>query len=539
VSFLDWSARLFQTATSGASGVTNTPLTFTGDDFLRVLPEFIILIMATLIVIVDLIIPVKQRPNLSWLALLGYAGAFVASALLFDWNSGAATTSFAGMFARDRFTTFFEFIFLIAGFLSVLISPKYVLKGEIPIGEFLSIQAYCVLGMMVVAASGDLMAIFVGIELTSISVYMLTGFARNDRGSAEGAIKYFLLGILATAILVYGMAWTFGMTGSTNLTDIRTAIANNNLTADSGLTFAMLLLIVGFGFKIAAVPFHVWTPDAYEGAPTPVTAFMSVGPKAAGFAALIRVLVQGMPQLANQWSIVIAVLAVLTMTFGNFVAIPQRSLKRMLAYSSIAHTGYIMVGLAAAYKPGAPGGIDSEAISSILIYSLIYTFMNIGAFGILIWIQTLGGGADVEDMSGLSTWAAAPALGMAICLLSLTGIPPMAGFFGKFFVFRSAINNGFTWLAIIGVLNSAVSAFFYLRVIVAIYMNPLPERIKARVAVLTSERGKLSAPFLTAAMILVIIAIFALGIIPDYTLGLAKNGADLVITTAKQALSSH
>lgn len=532
MSFLHLSQGFLQT--SGAAGVTNSPLTFTGDDFIRVLPEFIVLVMATLLVIIDLLLPAERRPALSWLALLGYAGAAIASAFLFDYNNGATTSSFSGMFVRDRFTTFFEFIFLAAGFLSVLISPKYVIKEQMPIGEYLSIQAYCVLGMMVVGASGDLMAIFVGIELTSISVYMLTGFARNDRGSAEGAVKYFLLGIMATAILVYGMAWAFGMTGSTNLTDIRNAISNNNLATDSGMTFAMLLLIVGFGFKIAAVPFHVWTPDAYEGAPTPVTAFMSVGPKAAGFAALVRVLVQGMPQLASQWSIVIAVLAVLTMVFGNIVAIPQRSVKRMLAYSSIAHTGYIMVGLAAAYKPGV--GIDPEAVSSVLIYSLIYTFMNIGAFGIVIWVQNLGGGPDVDDLGGLSQWAPAPALGMAVCLFSLTGIPPLAGFFGKFFVFRSAINNGLTWLAIIGVLASAVSAFYYLRVIVSMYMSPVPERVKGRVVDVVKERGGASAPFLTAAMVLVIIGIFVLGIIPDFALSLAKEGGNLLLTVTKQAV---
>lgn len=527
------------TSTSGAAGITNNHLTFSGDDFIRVLPEFVVLIMAVLLVIVDLFLPNNRKQPLSWLALLGYAGAMVASGFVFTWNNGAASTSFSGMFVRDQFTTFFEFIFLISGFLSVLLSPRYALRQEIPLGEYLSIQAFCVLGMMVVGGSGDLMAIFVGIELTSISVYMLTGFARHDKGSAEGAVKYFLLGIMATAILVYGMAWAFGMTGSTNLTDIRNAISANNLATDTGMTFAMLLLIVGLGFKIAAVPFHVWTPDAYEGAPTPITAFMSVGPKAAGFAALIRVLVQGMPQMANQWSLIIAILAVATMTFGNLAAIPQRSIKRMLAYSSIAHTGYMLVGLAAVYTPASAGGINSEAISSILIYSLIYVFMNIGAFGILIWIQNLGGGPNVEDMAGLSTWAAAPALGMAICLISLTGIPPTAGFFGKFFVFRAAINDGWTWLVIIGVLNSAVSAFFYLRVIVSMYMNPVPEAIKQSVDKLTAKRGSLAAPYLTAAMAVVVIAIFVLGIVPDFALTWAKEGATLAINTAKTALGGH
>src|SRR5689334_12195798 len=272
--------------------------------------------MACLLVIIDLFLPRERRPVLGWLAIVGYAAALVATFFVYNSDTAARSTSFSGMFVRDNFTTFNEIVFLVTGILSVLVAPTYVLKRQIPIGEFYSIQAFSVLGMMIVGASGDLMAVFVGIELVSIGVYILTGFARNDPGSAEGALKYFLLGIMATAILVYGMAWAFGMTGSTNLREIGRQIAANNLTADSGVTLAMLLLVVGFGFKIAAVPFHVWTPDAYEGAPTPITAFMSVGPKAAGFAALIRVMVEGMPTLAPEWTTVIAVLSVLTMTLG-------------------------------------------------------------------------------------------------------------------------------------------------------------------------------------------------------------------------------
>jgi NADH-quinone oxidoreductase subunit N len=493
---------------------------FSGQDFYNILPEFIVLVMACLLVIIDLFLPKDRREILGWLAILGYAGALVAAAFTYDQNN-TRYTSFSGMFVRDNFTLFNEVIFLITGILGVLVAPSYVIKRRIPIGEFYSIQAFAVLGMMITGASGDLMAIFVGIELSSIGVYILTGFARDDRGSAEGALKYFLLGILATAILVYGMAWAFGMTGTTNLREIGRQIATNNISADSGVIFAMLLLVVGFGFKVAAVPFHVWTPDAYEGAPTPITAFMSVGPKAAGFAAFIRVMVEGMPSLANQWTTIIAVLAVLTMTLGNIVAIAQNSVKRMLAYSSIAHTGYIMVGFAAYVNSnGADANAirQNDSISSVLIYSLVYVFMNIGAFAILIYVQNREGGANVDDFSGLGRWSPVAALAMAICLFSLAGIPPTGGFFGKFFVFRAAINNGLLWLAIIGVLNSAVSAFFYLRVVVSMYFSPVPEGLESRL-----DRGR--SLFLTAAMVIICVAIILLGIFPNPALQLAQDGA--------------
>ncbi len=511
--------------------ISNAKPSFSGDDFIKILPELIVLLTGTVVMLADLFLPRDRRPILGYVSILGYAGAIVASSFLFYYSppAGVPNTSFGGMFVRDNFTTFFEITFLISGILSVLVAPNYVLKRNMPIGDFYNIQTSAVLGMMVTAAAGDLMVIFVGIELISISVYILTGFARNDRGSAEGALKYFLLGAFASAILVYGMAWLFGMTGSTNLNEINQAIiTTKGLKEDIGLTFAMLLLIVGLGFKIAAVPFHVWTPDAYEGAPTPITAFMSTGPKAAAFAALIRVMVQGLPQLAEQWTLIIAILAILTMTLGNVVAIAQKSVKRMLAYSSIAHTGYIMIGLAAFVNNPQLPNLQRDAIGSVLIYSLIYVFMNIGAFGIAIWVQNKGGGIDVDDFNGLGSWAPVPALAMAVCLFSLTGLPPTGGFFGKFFVFRAAIDSGLTWLVIIAALNSAVSAFFYLRVIVAMYFRPASEDVKTR-------NQPTGAFFLSAAMIIVTIAILFLGIYPGPALDLAKDSAGQLFQVVKIA----
>jgi NADH-quinone oxidoreductase subunit N len=503
--------------------------TFTGDDLYRVLPELIVLVMAVLVVIVDMFMPMRARPALGYLAIAGYVGALIATASLFYYDN-PTKTSLSGMFVRDDFSSFFEIIFLCSGILVVLLTPTYSLKNGIPLGESYALQAFSVLGMMIVGSSGDLMVIFVGIELTSICSYILTGFARNDPGSAEGSLKYFLLGIMATAILAYGMAWTFGIAGSTNLVAISESVQKNNLAGDAGLILGMLLIVVALGFKIAAVPFHVWTPDAYEGAPTPVTAFMSVGPKAAGFAALLRILIQGLPTLAAQWSVIIAVLAVLTMTLGNVVAIAQGSVKRMLAYSSIAHTGYIMIGLAAYLNTNSPER-QSDAISAVLIYSLIYVFMNMGAFAVLIYVQNRQGGPDVNDFDGLAVWAPGIAAGMAFFMLSLTGIPPTGGFLGKFYVFRAAIDNGYTWLAIVGVLNSALSAFFYLRVIYTMYFAPISDEARARLQ--PSKSG-----FIAVGVIVACIALLLLGILPGPALDLARDGANPLIYVVKTA-SGH
>lgn len=510
--------------------ITNKPVTFTEVDAYNLLPEIIVLVMACLLVIFDMFLPKRSRPALGYLAILGYAGAIVAAGSIFVANSNRASSaaSFSGFFVRDNFTSFMEVLFCATGILCVFISPGYVLKRGIAIGETYSIQAFSVLGMMLVGGSGDLMGIFVGIELVSIASYILTAFGRDDKGSAEGALKYFLLGIFATAILVYGMTWTFGMTGSTNLSKISEALTQKpEIVTDPGMIFAMLMMLVGFGFKIAAVPFHVWTPDAYEGAPTPIAAFMSVGPKAAGFAALMRVLIQGIPQMSEQWSVVIAILAVFTMTLGNVVAIAQKSVKRMLAYSSIAHTGYIMVGLAAYLNTNSPTK-QSDAISSVLIYSLIYVFMNIGAFAILIYVQNRQGGADVDDFSGLATWAPGAAFAMLVCLLSLTGIPPTGGFVGKFWVFRAAIDNGYTWLTIVGVLNSSVSAYFYLRIIYTMYFSQVSDEARARIQPARSG-------FIAVGVGLACIAILVLGILPQLGIGFAQDGASPLIQNIRTA----
>jgi NADH-quinone oxidoreductase subunit N len=359
--------------------------------------------------------------------------------------------------------------------------------------------------------AGDLIMVFLGIEMSSLAVYALTGFARNRLTSLEGALKYFLLGLFASAILVYGMAWIYGATGTTNLAAIQQALigpqTEGNLEAS--LLLALLLLVVGLGFKIAAVPFHMWTPDAYQGAPTPVSAYMSVIPKVAGFAAMIRVLVQGLAPMRDEWVVIVGILAVVTMAFGNIVAIAQRDVKRMLAYSSIGHTGYALAGLAAF---GAVAGVDDRSVSSVLFYLFGYAFMNIGAFAVVTWLQHRGHGVDVDDFNGLGARSPLAALAMTIFMLSLMGLPPLVGFYAKYYVILATIEAGMLWLAVSIVLASAVSAFFYLRVVAAMYFaEPAGEEIESR------------TPLLGFGVITMALATIFFGIFSGRVLDLAQN----------------
>lgn len=324
--------------------------------------------------------------------------------------------------------------------------------------------------------------------MSSLSTYVLTAFAKRRMTSVEGAMKYFLLGIFASAILLYGMAWVYGAAGSTRLDQIAAtlqgAVAGERYVAPS-LLLAVLLLIVGLGFKMAAVPFHFWTPDAYDGAPTPVTAFMSVVPKVAAFAATIRILVQGLGPMTQEWFGLMAVLALITMIFGNVVAVSQRNIKRMLAYSSIAHTGYIMVGLAVYQAQGGfstPGAaLSDDGIASVLFYLLAYAFMNIGAFAVVAWLQHRGRGLTLDDFSGLGATEPLAAAAMTVFMLSLMGLPPTIGFYAKYRLILASIQTGTTlglWLAIAIVVLSAVSAFYYLRVVAVMYFNEPAKRLR-------------------------------------------------------------
>ncbi|MBF6612875.1 MAG: NADH-quinone oxidoreductase subunit N [Chloroflexi bacterium] len=448
-------------------------------DLLGILPEIIVTIFAILVVFVDLFTrgTANKSQRLAGVSIAGYLLAFIVCILQFnDIEIGgivfrsAHAQVFANMMATDNLGLFFKMIALLTAIVSVLLSTLFIKERGMALGEYYAIMGLATLGMMVTAAAVDLTTVFVGIELMSIAIYILTGFARNDKLSNEASLKYFLLGIFSTAILVYGMAWLYGMTGYTNLRAIGQVVGqvqnSGGITSNGGLVLAMFLLIAGLGFKIAAVPFHMWTPDAYQGAPTPITAFMSVGPKAAGFIATIRILIEALGPAWHTWVPVIIVLSILTMTLGNVVAVMQRSVKRMLAYSSIAHTGYILVGLAS-YTP-ANGQL---AISSMSFYIFSYLIMNLAAFGVIVWLQRTGANDSLESFRGLSSWAPGPAALMLFFMLSLTGIPPAIGFLGKYYVFVSALQAGLPWLAVIGVLNSAVGAFYYLRIIWYMYFE--------------------------------------------------------------------
>ncbi len=468
------------------------------------LPHLIVLALALVTLLYDVIVPDGEERGwfMTAMSVVGYGGAIVAALAL----TGRYETSFVEMVRLDDLGIFLMVSLLATALLTVFISATTVPRLRMPLGEFYTLLAFSTLGGMFVASSMDLVMIFVGIELSSLAVFVLAAFAKRRRDAIEGALKYFLLSAFATAILVYGMAWLYGVTGSTNLGTIATRLTGYTDHNNISLLLATLLIVIGLGFKAAAVPFHMWTPDAYQGAPTPVSAFMSVAPKITAFAAIIRVLIQAMGPMREQWVPLLIVLSVLTMGLGNLVAISQRSIKRMLAYSSIAHTGYMLVGIAS--FQAANGG--DTAISSVLFYNFSYTFMNLGAFAIVAWLQSKGRGDNMEDFSGLAVTAPLHAAAMAVFLFSLTGVPPLLGFYGKYYVIQAAIQADLTWLAIVVVLFSAISAFYYLRLVATIYFGePVgePARYPARffglgIAVMVAATlvfGILSGPILDLA----------------------------------------
>lgn len=457
-------------------------LDLTRPDLMVALPQLIVFVMTIVLLFADAFLPkANHLAALTGISLVGYIGAAVALVTQTDQN----VSTFSGAFRADGLTVFLSLAILVAAVATVVISADYLNNGEqrvgsdgrlratnrMPAGEFYVLVGFSVFGAMLVAAAGNLIVLYIGIELSALATYVLTAFAKRRLTSVEGAMKYFLLGLFASAILLYGLTWIYGVTGSMDLDRIAAHLAQNNAGdgfPDPALLLGLLLLVVGIGFKMAAVPFHFWTPDAYDGAPTPVTAYMSVVPKAAAFAAAVRLFVQALEPLSDQWTTIWAVLAVTTMAFGNIVAIAQRNVKRMLAYSSIAHTGYIMVGLAAYTSSGS---IDDPSVSSLLFYLLAYTFMNIGAFAVVTYLQQRGMGVMLEDFNGLASTRPLVAVAMTLFMASLMGVPPLLGFYSKYYVIVAAIDADQLWLAVTVVVASAVSAFFYLRVVAVMYFN--------------------------------------------------------------------
>jgi len=468
-------------------------------------PQIVLAVFGFLLLLLEAFLPKDKKGILPHLAWIGIALSFFFSVNLFD----SKFSAFNGMALADNFALFFSFIFLISSFLVVLLSLSYLKREEEVRGDYYALVLFATLGMMLMASSFDLIVIFLGLEIVSVSLYILSGFRKKDPKSNEASMKFFLMGSFATSFLIFGIALIYGNFGTTNLEKILFLAPFSGIFAGASelLLYAGIgLLIVGFGFKIASVPFHMWMPDVFEGAPTPIAGFISAGPKAAGFAALLRIFLLAFSSIKPDWTLIFWVLAVLSMTTGNLLALWQTNLKRLLAYSSIAHAGYILI----AFVSGS-----NSAISGVLFYLSAYILMNLGAFAVIISM----GSKEKEGTDLYKEYAGAgvknPFLGvfMAIFMLSLTGFPPTAGFFAKFYIFSSAIKSGYLGLVIIAVINSLISVYYYLRVIVYMFMRPAEEDVKS-----------VSIPFSLGLVILLTgIGILALGILPQRLLELAYS----------------
>jgi NADH-quinone oxidoreductase subunit N len=463
------------------------------------LPDIVLSLFGIAILVVDPFIAKARKPILRGLSVVAVLTAGASTFNLI----GEFGTYFNGMIVVDNFSIFFRMVFLVIAGLVILSSFSYLERQNLNLSEYYALILFATVGMNMMVASSELIMIFLGLETLSVASYILLGIRRTDKKSNEAALKYFLLGSFSSAFLLYGIALLYGAAKSTNIEVISRTLETGSL--DLRLVFvAAGLLFVGLGFKVAVVPFHVWTPDVYEGAPTPITAFMSAGPKAAGFAVLLRIFLTALPALQSKWLLLVWVSALLTMTVGNVVALVQSNMKRMLAYSSIAHAGYILVGFASGTEDG---------FAAILFYTLTYALMNIGAFTVVALIGREGErNVNIDDYAGLGFQQPFLAASLSIFLLSLAGIPLTAGFAGKFFIFRAAIESRLLWLTIFGVLNSAVSVFYYLRVIVTMYMKD-PSADSSRVQVPASARVVLG---------LTVFGILQLGIFPGLLISLGK-----------------
>lgn len=480
----------------------------TPTDYLSILPTGVLAVWAMALILVDLV--VKRKALIGWLALIGFVVAGLATVGLWAQSGSTTRSGFGGMVALDPYALFFALVGILAGGLAVLQSLNYNRDRGIARGEYYVLLMFSVCGITLMSSASNLIIVFIALEILSIPLYVLAGFAWPDARSEEAAMKYFLLGAFASGFLLFGIALVYGATGTTDL-----AVLSKGLTRSPLLLIGSGLLLVGLGFKVAVVPFHMWTPDVYEGAPTPVTGFMSVGAKVAGFAALVRVFVFALGALQADWVQVVAVVAALTMILGNLVAIMQNNLKRMLGYSSIAHAGYILMGVAAAADPRG----RELGVAGAMFYLLAYAFTNLGAFAVLAMLAN----KDGEDQSfntyrGLARRNLPAAAAMAFFMLSLTGIPLTGGFVGKYYLFWSAVQADLIWLAIVGVLTSVVSAFYYLRVVIEMFMREPDQEVQP------ARYGSLNfSVALTSAATLI------LGVLPTGFLSLVQEAARVLL----------
>jgi NADH-quinone oxidoreductase subunit N len=473
----------------------------TNADYARFLPELILTLAGVLLMLLEALRPEDKKSNAGVFAILALVIALPAALLA---TPGPA---FQGMLMVDGMATFFRTLVIVVGLLVVFSSTDYLRREKHETGEYYALVLFSIVGQCVMVTANELIMIFIGLEISSIASYVLAGYLRDDPRNNESALKYFLLGSFATAFMLYGVAWIYGLTGSTNLDQIRSALQTSGaplVMAGAAAAF----MFVGFGFKISAAPFQIWAPDVYQGAPAPISGFLSVGPKAAAFAILLRVFMTAFGPIADRWEPIVWACSLATMIVGNFAAIQQSNIKRMLAYSSIAHAGYVLVAVTAHSETGS---------AAAMFYLAAYAFTNLGAFAVVTYFSRKGERyVAIDDFAGLSQRQPAMAAMLTIFLLSLIGVPLTAGFFGKFYIFKAALDANLTWLTVLGLLNSAVAAYYYLRLLVVMYFkdpgdsveNLEPAGLSLQIAVYASALGTL-----------------LLGIFPGWVLDIATKSA--------------
>ena len=476
-------------------------------DLIRFLPEIILTAMGTLLMVLDPVLHRRSSHAFGHLSLVALAAA-MASAVYAYSEAGPA---FGGMLMVDGFATFFRVLVITVGILTILPSYGFLARQNAETSEYHALLLFSIAGQCIMAAANDLIIVFIGLEISSIASYVLAGYLRDDKRANEAALKYFLLGSFATAFFLYGVALIYGCTGTVNLTAVRAAISGQDGPSPVFIGLAAALMFVGLGFKVSAAPFQIWAPDVYQGAPTPVSGFLSAGPKAAAFAVFLRIFVSAFEPIGTGWEPLVWASALLSMTIGNFAALLQTNVKRMLAYSSIAHAGYVLVALTARSDIGT---------AAAMFYLAAYAFMNVGAFAVISHISGKGERyQNVDDLAGLAQKQPVTAAMLTIFMLSLIGVPLTGGFFGKFYIFKAALESHLVWLTVLGLLNSAVAAYYYLRILVMMYMHDPGEG--------TSEVEPMSVG-LSAALILPALGTLVLGIFPGWVLDFAGKSSTLV-----------
>jgi NADH-quinone oxidoreductase subunit N len=480
---------------------------FSSADLIRFLPEIILTVMATLMMVLEAVLNRRGSRvfgNLSLAALAAGIGASV-------YACQRPGTAFSGLVTIDGFATFFKVLVMVVGVLTVLQSYSFLRRQDAETGEFHALLLFSIAGQCIMVSANELIVIFIGLEISSIASYILAGYFRDDKRANEAALKYFLLGSFATAFFLYGVALIYGATGTINLTEVQAAVTGPNAPSAVFIGVAAALMFVGLGFKVSASPFQIWAPDVYQGAPTPVAAFLSAGPKAAAFAVFLRIFLTAFESIGAGWEPLVWGSALLSMTIGNFAALQQSNIKRMLAYSSIAHAGYVLVALTARSNAGT---------GAAMFYLAAYAFMNVGAFAVVSHLSGRGEQyLSLEDFAGLAQKQPLTAAMLTVFLLSLIGVPLTGGFFGKFYIFKAALESHLVWLTVLGLLNSAVAAYYYLRILVMMYMrDPSP----------AVEAVEPLSPSMRAALLLPALGTLFLGIFPGWVLNFVDQSSTLV-----------